>query len=179
MFSTFHVLNILRFTLFWCLLLSTYSADNTAIELADPGSGPTLCFLKLAPSPRRTKAEVETLSSSWAKLLNEKFPGVSYKLLAVDRETIAFQSAVTGMDTSRFRDFFLELDVVYEVLIEAEVFRRPGKVPLQALKASLVKEARKEKRTKFFQFFKSKKKGIRADHVPKRRRRNALGKTEL
>jgi hypothetical protein len=41
------------------------------------------------------------------------------------------------------KDFFLGLEAVYEVLIETEVYRRAGKVPLQELKASLAKEARK------------------------------------
>ena len=43
----------------------------------------------------------------------------------------------------QLRDFFLDIADVHEVQVEAKVYRRPGQVALQELKASLAKEARK------------------------------------
>jgi hypothetical protein len=47
------------------------------------------------------QADVQGALMSWAKLLNEKFPGFSYKLLTVDRETVAFQTTATDIDIKK------------------------------------------------------------------------------
>ncbi|KAL6765803.1 hypothetical protein V8C86DRAFT_5935 [Haematococcus lacustris] len=164
--------------LVWLWAAGAAHAEDTFVQGVDKGLiGASLLFVKLRPSQKRTKDDVEALCGTWTELLKTQLPPLSIDV--VDRDTAVISTPSTSMVT----DFLLQQQEVYEVQAAGtkDIHRRKGDPPLQELKSRLARAAREQKKKRNVAYIKSlaKRQGIQLPSRKRAMKRLHDGKAEL